>query len=311
MKQLAAAACAVVVLPSVLIGAAVGAVGRSVSDTAGGPWSGVASTVSDIPAVFLDLYQAAAAERAIPWQVLAGIGKIECDHGRAAACDTPNPAGAVGPMQFLPATFTAYAAASGDPHPSILDPRHAIHAAAAMLVAHGVHRDPSTAVFAYNHSKAYVAQAIAWAVAYGWAPADAGTLGTAVLGHPNIDLRPHSAGDVSAQRVDRRVLAVLLVLATRHRLGSVGPFVSGHSEFVAGTDRPSNHASGRAVDLPWIDGAPVSPANAAALVVAEEIAGLAAVLRPDELGSPWPLDIAGVESFTAGHHDHIHYGFDA
>src|SRR5437870_1819155 len=117
-------------------------------------------------------------------------------------------------MQFLPATFAEYAAAAGDPQPSILDPRDAIFAAAAMLAADGVDRDPAGAVFAYNHADWYVAEVVAWAVAYGWAPDDPAVLASAVAHNPNLDLRPEAAGDVAGSRVDPRVLAVLLTLAT-------------------------------------------------------------------------------------------------
>jgi hypothetical protein len=43
------------------------------------------------------------------------------------------------------------------------------------------------------------------------------------------------------------------VLATEHRLGSVGPFGTGHSMYVRNTDRISNHAVGRAVDIAVIE----------------------------------------------------------
>ena len=45
------------------------------------------------------------------------IGKVETDHGRNPATDVPNSAGAVGPMQFEPATFAEYSWASGRPEP--------------------------------------------------------------------------------------------------------------------------------------------------------------------------------------------------
>ncbi len=48
----------------------------------------------------------------LPWSVLAGIGKVESDHGRAnlpGVRSGSNSAGAEGPMQLLPATFAEYA----------------------------------------------------------------------------------------------------------------------------------------------------------------------------------------------------------
>ena len=38
--------------------------------------------VRDIPASFLTIYEQVGAQYKIPWEVLAGIGKEECDHGR-------------------------------------------------------------------------------------------------------------------------------------------------------------------------------------------------------------------------------------
>src|SRR5437763_56122 len=51
----------------------------------------------DIPANFLRIYEQVGARYQIPWEILAGIGKEECDHGQfpAPSC-TPIP-GARGP----------------------------------------------------------------------------------------------------------------------------------------------------------------------------------------------------------------------
>ncbi len=38
--------------------------------------------VRDIPASFLTIYEQVGAQYKVPWEVLAGIGKEECDHGR-------------------------------------------------------------------------------------------------------------------------------------------------------------------------------------------------------------------------------------
>ena len=308
MRWVAAAALGVLLLPVLVIGAALGGIGSDRAPATA--WGGRSEALADIPPAFLALYVEAAGRFGVPVGVLAAVGKVECDHGRHPACDTPNAAGAVGPMQFLPSTFAAYASASGNPSPSILDPRDAVFAAAAKLAADGVATDPAAAIYAYNHSAAYVAQVVAWAVAYGWVAPPA-VLGRAVLDHPSLTFLPEAAGDVRAGLVDGRVLAVLLVLATTHRLDDVGPFVTGHSTYVAGTDRVSNHASGRAADLAVVDGVPVSATNAGARDVVDQLIALAPGLRPDEVGGPWPLDIPGVRTFTEGHSDHIHYGYDA
>lgn len=160
MRWFGIGAAAFLLLPVVLIGAFTGVLGTSSSA------SGL-STTADIPANMLALYIEAAQRFDVPAPVLAGIGKVECDHDRNPACAHPNAAGAEGPMQFLPSTFTAYAWASGDPNPSIYDERDAVFAAAAMLTADGVQHDVRSAVYAYNHSWDYVALVLHWADIYG------------------------------------------------------------------------------------------------------------------------------------------------
>ena len=105
-------------------------------------------------------------------------------------------------------------------------------------------------------------------------PCQAGELEAMVLSHPRIHLGSLAVGDVAEGRVDPRVLQVLLFLAERHDLGSVGPLITGHSYFVAGTTSPSNHAFGRAVDISVIDGQAVSIYNAAARDAMEMVLSL-------------------------------------
>lgn len=308
-KIVIAVAAAVVVLPVVLLGAVSFAVQVSCLDACMEPGK-AASLTSVFPAtegLTQGLYRQAAERFAIPWEVLAGVGRVECDHGLDPRCSKPNEAGAEGPMQFLPATFARWSWASGSPSPSPYDPEDAVYAAAAKLAADGAAADPSGALFSYNHSSAYVADVEAWAVYYGWQPADPSVLTAAVLHHPRIALRPAAAADVSEGVVDPRVVRLLLAAATSHRLGSVGPLVSGHDYFVKGTDRPSNHAFGRAVDIPVVDGRPVSKDNQGAL----EVISIAAEQEPDEIGSPWPNPVDGPRTFDEGHSDHLHFGWDA
>ncbi|WP_261802032.1 hypothetical protein [Streptomyces sp. ISID311] len=62
----------------------------------------------DIPPRMLTLYlQASATCPGLDWAVLAAIGKVETDHARLP--NMISTAGAVGPMQFEPSTFTACA----------------------------------------------------------------------------------------------------------------------------------------------------------------------------------------------------------
>jgi hypothetical protein len=107
-----------------------------------------------IPPFLLAIYQAAGAAYDIPWQTLAAINEVETDYGTDLDVSS---AGAVGWMQFLPSTWKRYgvdASASGvrDPY----NAADAIFAAARYLAAAGgVHNLPG-AIFAYNHSHAYV-----------------------------------------------------------------------------------------------------------------------------------------------------------
>jgi hypothetical protein len=92
-------------------------------------------------------FVAAGLKYRIPWQDLAAIALVETRFGRIRGTST---AGAQGPMQFLPSTWTRYGRGRID------DPRDAIMAAARFLVANGARRDISAALYAYNHSLGYV-----------------------------------------------------------------------------------------------------------------------------------------------------------
>jgi peptidoglycan DL-endopeptidase CwlO len=120
------------------------------------------AAVADIPAGYLRLYRSAGARYRISWAVLAAIGKVESDHGRTrlpGVRSGSNWAGACGPMQLgcVPGSKAGNSWARygrGRPH----DPAQAIPAAARYLVDHGAHSNLDRAIFAYNHSRSYVAK---------------------------------------------------------------------------------------------------------------------------------------------------------
>jgi cell wall-associated NlpC family hydrolase len=118
-----------------------------------------AAQVDDIPPAQLAVMQQAAATCGLPWQVLAGVAKVESDFGRNMATSS---AGAIGYAQFLPSSWAAYGQ-GGNPY----DYRDAIPAMARYLCAHGGNRDLRRALFAYNHADWYVDQVLAVAVRYG------------------------------------------------------------------------------------------------------------------------------------------------
>ena len=132
---------------------------------------------ADIPAGYLQLYRRAAARcPGLPWSVLAGIGKVESDHGRARLPGVRsgwNTAGAAGPMQFgigvgrAGNVWARYGADfDHDGRRSVYDPGDAIPAAARYLCAAGAPRRLDRALYAYNHSWAYVANVKAIAARY-------------------------------------------------------------------------------------------------------------------------------------------------
>ncbi len=107
-----------------------------------------------IPLFLLPIYQAAAVQYGVPWPVLAAINEVETDFGTDQSVST---AGAVGWMQFMPATWLQYGvdavnAGYADPY----NPVDAIFAAARYLHAAGASSDLRAAILAYNHSEAYV-----------------------------------------------------------------------------------------------------------------------------------------------------------
>jgi hypothetical protein len=127
---------------------------------------------AEIPPLYLRLYIAAAKRYGLDWAILAGIGKVECDHGRdpSPSCTregVENTAGAGGPMQFLASTFAMYGVdANGDGRADRWSPADAIYSAANYLRASGAPGDYRAAIYAYNHAWWYVEEVEGWAARY-------------------------------------------------------------------------------------------------------------------------------------------------
>ncbi len=115
------------------------------------------------------------------------------------------------------------------------------------------------------------------------------------------------ANDYWSPRLDRRVRTLLIAAADRHRI-RVSCLRTGHSWYVKGTRRVSNHSVWRGVDVDRVDGRSVSRSNAAARRLALWIGRGRAGVQPSEVGSPWAF--GGRPWFTdAGHQGHLHVGF--
>ena len=135
--------------------------------------SGVSALASrEIPSTYLRLYEAAGARYGLDWAVLAGIGRVECDHGidPDPSCTVEgavNSAGAGGPMQFIASTWAQFGVdASGDGPPDRWNAADAIYSAANYLRSSGAPASYPHAIYAYNHAGWYVAEVLAWAARY-------------------------------------------------------------------------------------------------------------------------------------------------
>ncbi len=108
-----------------------------------------------VPPFLLPIYEAAGIAYDVPWEVLAAINEVETDYGRDLSISS---AGAEGWMQFLPQEWRIYGVdATGSGYADPYNPADAIFAAARYLAAAGGSSHIRAAVYAYNHSEAYVA----------------------------------------------------------------------------------------------------------------------------------------------------------
>jgi hypothetical protein len=125
---------------------------------------------SQFPTSYLQLFQDSAARYCpgLSWTVLAAIGQIESADGTN---DGPSPAGALGPMQFEPATWAIWGidgfGQTGPPN--IMNPYDAVPSAARLLCADGAAQGGaslSAAIFDYNHANWYVSEVLSLAAQY-------------------------------------------------------------------------------------------------------------------------------------------------
>jgi hypothetical protein len=295
--------------------------------------------MSDIPRRYLGLYTDAAATcRGLSWQVLAAIGKIESDHGRSPAPGVRSGVNrfgcCAGPMQFNltngpPSTWDTWGTGI---RAHVYDPAHAIPAAARKLCNDGlaqpeaVGRDPCPQVLGppalhaalkrYNNACWYVHEVVTLAGRYTTTTSPTPSPARdpfvrALVANPNIATTTsrgcNPRPDLASGRLDLRVQSLLAVIADRHRI-RLSCLRSGHSRFVKGTTRVSNHTVWRAVDIDRVDGRPVGPTSQPAKALALWLNGLQGPLRPSEIGSPFPIGHRPYFS-DEGHQHHIHVGY--
>jgi Peptidase family M23/Transglycosylase SLT domain/NlpC/P60 family len=153
-----------------------------------------------IPAQIKNLYLGAASRYQVPWTLLAGIGMEESGHGRN---NTTSSAGALGLMQFMPATWASMGVdGNGDGRADIRGDADSIYSAANYLTKSGVTKGPDgvrAAIFTYNHADWYVNDVLYYATAYG---------GGTVLGDP-IDCGAGNGNTNLPPLINERVKTVL------------------------------------------------------------------------------------------------------
>jgi hypothetical protein len=193
------------------------------------------AAVADIPQLYLQLYVSAARENRLDWSILAAIGSVETDHGRLQGGCATSSAGARGPMQFMPGTWSKYGQGA-----DICDPAAAISAAARYLRASGAPRDYHRAILAYNHAEWYYRQVMDKAREYS---------SLAAMAQPGQSQSGPLSGAWLAtvpgtnQRCDARIVPnVAMLLAAYHAVLVACYAATGH-------ESSGEHPLGLAVDL--------------------------------------------------------------
>jgi hypothetical protein len=157
-----------------------------------------------VPPFLLPIYQAAGIEYGIRWEILAAINEIETDYGRNLNVSS---AGALGWMQFMPATWKMYGTdANKDGRKDPYNPVDAIFAAARYLKAANYENDVRAAIWAYNHADWYVDSVLLRARLIAGVPADLiGSLTGLTEGRFPVVARARYADDIAEKQLLKRV----------------------------------------------------------------------------------------------------------
>ncbi|UTI65892.1 lytic transglycosylase domain-containing protein [Paraconexibacter antarcticus] len=248
-----------------------------------------------IPPFLLPIYQAAAAQYGVPWEILASINEIETNFGRNLSVSS---AGALGWMQFIRSSWERWGLdGDGDGRRDPRNPVDAIFAAARYLKDAGADQDLPKAIYAYNHADWYVNRVVKRAREFaGLDPLLVSALSERALredthlyraaGNPfagdgaiapspgqalllskrqltrlvlhskDIEIYEGGRQDIAAGHINRRVLATLLFLARSGLKPTVSCLMSGHS-LLTTSGNISEHSFGHAVDISAINGIPI------------------------------------------------------
>ncbi len=183
------------------------------------PKSSCAAT--GVPPVLIPIYQRASARYGLGPQgpaVLAGINAVETNFGTNLG---PSSAGAIGWMQFMPASWAEYGVdANGDGVKDPNNPEDAIYAAASYLSIAGMPSDTYGAIFAYNHADWYVEEVLANAGCYAAEVGVAG-FGASSLG-PQIQVLKCQPNPAWRKQVPAAYMEAFEDAAARYELGKRG-----------------------------------------------------------------------------------------
>ena len=102
-----------------------------------------------------------------------------------------------------------------------------------------------------------------------------------LLASPNLAVPASARALLASGSADPRLLSVLSNAVSHHTI------VLGDAESVV------DPVHAQAVDIVAVDGQPVGPANVAARDLITEIAALDPSVRPNEIGTPWPIESPG------------------
>ncbi|HEX3174114.1 MAG TPA: lytic murein transglycosylase [Solirubrobacterales bacterium] len=131
-----------------------------------------------------------------------------------------------------------------------------------------------------------------------------------VLADEHLEIYPCGRTDIASGRIDRRVLAMLEYLVSKGFELSISALECGHS-YLTASGSVSEHSTGDAVDIPVINGVPVTGHQGPGTLTDELIKAvlqLQGTMHPHQVISL--EDLPGETSFPLpDHYDHVHVGY--
>jgi len=131
-----------------------------------------------------------------------------------------------------------------------------------------------------------------------------------VLADEHLEIYPCGRTDIASGRIDRRVLAMLEYAVSKGFELSISALECGHS-YLTASGYVSEHSTGDAVDIPVINGVPVTGHQGPGTLTDElikTVLQLQGTMHPHQVISL--EDLPGEASFAlADHYDHVHVGY--